>query len=130
MARRVVQLPQATPQDSDDALAEVSDFALTDMGFADDGVVWTYRLLREPALTNELKRLSRPENIGRAHGVTFQPCLAHEQRSQDRYVVREWTTPGSRWLFTGIFDGKHPPQRAPLSSPSPTLTCFAPAEAT
>ena len=109
MARQsVVQLSPATQQDRRAALDEVRDFAFTDMGYSEDGMRWTYKLLREPALSSELDRLSHPEKIGRAHSVTFQPCPSHDQRSQDRRCVYEWRMPAGKWTLTGVFDGKAP----------------------
>lgn len=105
MARQVVQLFPATAQDKRLALEEVKDFALTDMGFGGD-TRWTYRVLREPALTEELKRVAQPRTSGRTHSVAFQPCQTYELRSQDRHIVQKWRLPGGDWTFTGLFDGK------------------------
>ncbi|KAJ6557184.1 protein serine/threonine phosphatase 2C [Mycena sp. CBHHK59/15] len=86
------------------ALAEVSDFAKTDMGHPGEGP-WTYRILREPSLTAELQRRSHPQSSRRVDSVTFQPCSPHVYQNQDRYVVEEWNLPGGTWQFNSIFDG-------------------------
>lgn len=105
MARQVVQLLPASSADRRRALEEVKDFALTDMGYGED-VRWTYKLLREPALTDELCRLAHPSSTVGTHSVTFQPCRSYEQRSQDRHVVDRWDFGGGgTWVFTGVFDG-------------------------
>ncbi|GJE94894.1 protein serine/threonine phosphatase 2C [Phanerochaete sordida] len=104
MARQVVQLLPATPADRRRALEEVKDFAFTDMGYGDEGR-WTYRLLPEPALSDELRRLAHPRSTANTDSVTFQPCRSYEQRSQDRHVVERWTIHGSSWVFTAVFDG-------------------------
>ena len=106
MARQVVQLLPATPADTRRALEEVKDFAFTDMGYGDEGR-WTYKLLREPALSDELRRIAYPRSTANTDSVTFQPCRSHEQRSQDRHVVSRWDAGGGTWVFTGIFDGAH-----------------------
>ncbi|KAI9067130.1 protein serine/threonine phosphatase 2C [Trametes sanguinea] len=86
------------------ALDEVKDFATTDM---DRGGPerWTYRMLQEPALTEELKRLAQPQTIGRTDAVTLQPCRSWHYRSQDRYKVEEWVLPGGIWTYAAVFDG-------------------------
>ena len=101
----VVSLSPATSTDHLDALSEVRDFATTDMGRGGHRR-WTYRILREPALTQELKRLSSPKSWrSGVDAVTFQPCQSYHSRSQDRYAVEEWPMPSGVWVFTGVFDG-------------------------
>ncbi|THH16583.1 hypothetical protein EW146_g4080 [Bondarzewia mesenterica] len=86
------------------ALDEVRDFATTDMGRG--GLErWTYRLLSEPQLSNELRRLANPSSKENIDSVTFQPCPMHEFRNQDRSRVEHWPLPGGTWVFTAIFDG-------------------------
>lgn len=104
MARQVVQLLPATAHDKRAALEEVKDFSYTDMGYGGD-MRWTYKVLCEPALSDELQRIARPQQMGSIDSVTFQPCQAYEQRSQDRHVVQRWRFPGGDWTFTAVFDG-------------------------
>lgn len=120
MARQVVQLPPATSADRRRALEEVKDFAFTDMGYGDEGR-WTYKLLREPALTDELRRLAHPNSFANTDSATFQPCRSYERRSQDRYVVQRWDAGGSTWVFTGIFDGAH---KRDTASPLPLTASY------
>lgn len=93
MARQVVQLLPATTQDTRLALEEVKDFRFTDMGYGGD-MKWTYKFLREPTLSEELRRLARPQRLGRVDSVSFQPCPMYEHRSQDRHFVQKWRLPG------------------------------------
>ncbi|KAI0758325.1 protein serine/threonine phosphatase 2C [Irpex lacteus] len=66
---------------------------------------WAYRILNEPALTEELARMSHPTTQGKIDSVTFQPCKSYDARSQDRREIQSWTNAGGRWTFTAIFDG-------------------------
>ncbi|OCH93119.1 protein serine/threonine phosphatase 2C [Obba rivulosa] len=105
MTIQVVSLSPASHDDNRNALEEVRDFATTDM---DRGGPerWTYRVLNEPTLTQELSRLSCPKSWRTGvDAVTFQPCQSYHSRSQDRYAVEEWPMPGGTWVFTGVFDG-------------------------
>ncbi|KAJ7287708.1 phosphatase 2C-like domain-containing protein [Mycena rebaudengoi] len=95
---RIVSLPAASSSEILLALQEVSQFTTTDMGY-------TFRVLSEPSLTTELKRLSHPRSNGRVDSVTFQPCSPHVHQNQDRYVVQDWNFPGGTWQFSSIFDG-------------------------
>ncbi|EMD37475.1 hypothetical protein CERSUDRAFT_94479 [Gelatoporia subvermispora B] len=105
MTIQVVNLSPASLDDQRHALEEVRDFATTDMDRGGPGR-WTYRVLREPALTQELKRLSSPKSWrSGVDAVTFQPCQSYQSRSQDRYAVEEWPMPGGTWVFSGVFDG-------------------------
>lgn len=108
MARQVIQLPPATTHDKRLALEEVKDFSFTDMGYGGN-MRWPYRVLREPALSEELRRISRPQRHGKIDTVAFQPCLTHEYRSQDRHILQKWRLPGGDWTFTVLLDGKSPP---------------------
>ena len=101
---QTVELQPATAADTRLAYEEVKDFAITDMGRGDPHR-YTYRILKEPQLTEELARLSNPSTLGRVDSVTFQPCKSYEARSQDRHEVQTWTNSGGCWTFTGIFDG-------------------------
>lgn len=102
---QIVQLPQATASDTRLAYEEVKDFGVTDMGHGEPHQ-WAYRILREPALTEELARMSFPTTRGNVDCVTFQPCKSYDARSQDRHAVQSWTNAGGSWTFTAIFDGK------------------------
>ncbi|OSD04020.1 protein serine/threonine phosphatase 2C [Trametes coccinea BRFM310] len=101
---RVIDLTPASESQVQHALDEVKDFATTDMdrGGPDR---WTYQMLQEPALTEELKRLAQPKTIGRTDAVTLQPCRSWHYRSQDRYKVEEWALPGGTWTYAAVFDG-------------------------
>ncbi|KAI0686356.1 protein serine/threonine phosphatase 2C [Cytidiella melzeri] len=101
---QIVQLPPATATDARLAYEEVKDFGVTDMGHGEPHQ-WAYRILQEPALTEELARLSYPSTHGSADSVAFQPCKAHEARSQDRHEIQSWTNHAGTWAFTAIFDG-------------------------
>lgn len=102
---QIVQLPQATASDTRLAFEEVKDFGVTDMGHGEPHQ-WAYRILKEPALTEELARMSFPTTRGNVDCVTFQPCKSYDARSQDRHEVQSWTNAGGTWTFTAIFDGK------------------------
>jgi pyruvate dehydrogenase phosphatase len=101
----VVSLLPATSTDHLDALSEVRDFATTDMGRGDHHR-WTYRILSEPTLSNELRRASNAFTSGPTDGVLFQPHPLHEFRNQDRAHTEAWPTPGGVWMFNAVFDGK------------------------
>lgn len=118
MARHVVQLLPATPLDTRLALEEVKDFYLTDMGYGGD-LKWTYRVLQEPSLTEELRRLSQPCSIGSTDHVSLQPCPAYEQRSQDRYIVEKWSMTWGNWTFTAVLDGERGNKRFDDGADSP-----------
>ena len=111
----IVQLPPATLAETRLALEEVKDFTTTDMGRGGPQR-WTYRILREPDLTQELARQSGASSKGRADVVSFQPCTAFDAQSQDRAIVEEWHIGGRKWLFTAVLDGEssrsHPSVRA------------------
>lgn len=102
-----VSLPAATASDTRLALAEVQDFAHTDMGRG-DGSKWTFRMLDGKAADDELARACAPERGGATESVAFQPCPLHEYRSQDRRVVERWSMPGGIWELTAVFDGALP----------------------
>lgn len=102
---QVVDLPQATAADARLAYEEVKDFGVTDMGHGEPHQ-WAYRIMEEPALTEELARLSSPSTYGRADSVAFQPCKTYEARSQDRHKIQTWTNAAGTWIFTAIFDGE------------------------
>lgn len=106
MLSGIISLPVATASENSQALAEVSDFGLTDMGYTGEGP-WTYRILHDPALKNELAQISRAKTYGCVDIVTLQPCPPHVYLSQDRYVVEEWDLPGGTWRFNGVFDGNY-----------------------
>lgn len=105
MASHVISLTAASSSENLQALAEVNDFGLTDMGYPGQGP-WAYRILQEPSLTEKLSRMSAAQ----AHqfgvdAVSLQPCLLHISRSQDRHVAEEWNLPNGKWIFNGVFDG-------------------------
>ncbi|VDC01683.1 unnamed protein product [Peniophora sp. CBMAI 1063] len=100
----VVSLSAATSTDHLDALAEVRDFAQTDMGRGPPHR-YTYRVLSEPMLTNELHRLSHPFVKGKVAGVSLQPCPLHEFQNQDRFYTESWPTPSGPWTFNAVLDG-------------------------
>ncbi|TFK94610.1 protein serine/threonine phosphatase 2C [Polyporus arcularius HHB13444] len=68
---------------------------------------WTYRMLQEPALSEELKRFAGPctSASNRVDSVSFQPCRTWHYRSQDRYRIEEWALPGGTWTYSAVFDG-------------------------
>ena len=100
----VVSLAAATSTDHLDALAEVRDFAQTDMGRGPPHR-YTYRILSEPTLTNELRRHSNPFVKGRVSGVSLQPSPLHEFQNQDRFYTESWPTPAGPWTFNAVLDG-------------------------
>lgn len=108
---QIISIPDSSSKENLAALAEVSAFGKTDMGNPSDGL-WTYRMLEEPALTEEINRLSNPHSIGLwADSAALQPCLAYQ--SQDRSVIEEWclgsTQPkagSNTWRFCAVFDGQ------------------------
>ncbi|KAJ6558594.1 phosphatase 2C-like domain-containing protein [Mycena vulgaris] len=100
----IVSLPAASDSEHRLALAEVSHFGTTDMGHPGEGP-WTFRMLPEPLLTAELKRLACPRSTRKVDSLTFQPCSPHVYQNQDRFVVEEWNFPGGTWQFNSIFDG-------------------------
>ncbi|CDO76720.1 hypothetical protein BN946_scf184796.g14 [Trametes cinnabarina] len=101
---RVIDLSPASDSQVQNALDEVKDFATTDM---DRGGPerWTYRMLQEPALTEQLKKLAQPRSIGRTDAVSLQPCRTWHYRSQDRYDVEDWALPDGTWTYAAVFDG-------------------------
>lgn len=100
----VVSLSAANPGDQLRALDEVRDFATTSMGRSGPHR-WTYRMLSEPRLTQELRSLSHPRSVEGVDGITFQPCQLYEERSQDRCRIEHWPLSFGTWVFTAIFDG-------------------------
>ncbi|KAH9892859.1 protein serine/threonine phosphatase 2C [Cubamyces lactineus] len=104
MDLQVIDLTPASESQQQRTLDEVKDFATTDM---DRGGPerWTYRMLQEPALTEELVKLSAPQTIGCVDAATLQPCRTWHYRSQDRYIVEEWALPGGTWTYAAVFDG-------------------------
>ena len=102
----VVSLTAATSTDHLNALAEVRDFAQTDMGRGHPHR-YTYRILSEPTLSNELRRLSSPYVRGRVAGVSMQPCPLEEFQSQDRHFTESWPTPSGSWTFNAVLDGRY-----------------------
>ncbi|KAI0645389.1 protein serine/threonine phosphatase 2C [Trametes meyenii] len=104
MDLRVIDLTPASESQQQRTLDEVKDFATTDMDRGGPGR-WTYRMLHEPAVVEELKKLAGPQSIGRVDAVTLQPCKTWHYRSQDRYKVEQWDLPGGSWMYAAIFDG-------------------------
>ncbi|KAI0030775.1 protein serine/threonine phosphatase 2C [Vararia minispora EC-137] len=66
---------------------------------------WTYRILPEPTLSNELRRMSNAFSKGHCDGVLLQPSPLHEFRNQDRAYTESWPTPSGAWTFNAVFDG-------------------------
>lgn len=64
-----------------------------------------YTRLTEPHLSSELARLSFATKLGDTDCVTFQPCPNPDERSQDRYVVKDLHAPTGTWAFRAVFDG-------------------------
>lgn len=97
-----INLQSASACETLRALDEVKDFARTDM---DRGGIqrWTYRVLEEPELTDELKRLSDAQSRGMIDSVSLQPCPSY--KSQDRYHIEQCHLPNGTWTFVAIFDG-------------------------
>ncbi|KAI0769315.1 protein serine/threonine phosphatase 2C [Trametes elegans] len=104
MDLRVIDLSPASESQQQRTLDEVKDFATTDM---DRGGPerWTYRILQEPELAEELKRLAGPRKVGGVDAVSLQPCKTWHYRSQDRYRVEEWSLPDGTWTYAAVFDG-------------------------
>lgn len=103
----VINLTPATSSDQLRALDEVKDFALTDMDRGGDER-WTYRMLEEPAVSEELKKVAAPKTstAGTVDSISFQPCKTWHYRSQDRHRVEEWALPGGgTWTYAAVFDG-------------------------
>lgn len=76
----------------------------TDMGWEGYGP-WSYTSFREPHLTRELERLTRPTVFNDTDYVSFQPCNHPDFASQDRLVVADWSLPDGTWKFRAVFDG-------------------------
>ncbi|KDQ57576.1 hypothetical protein JAAARDRAFT_156361 [Jaapia argillacea MUCL 33604] len=104
MELEVVQLDVGTTTEHAHALEEVKQFSTTDLDLGGEEW-WTYQLLPEPTLVNEITRLANPQVRGCVDCVSFQPCPLYELRSQDRYCVEYWDMPGGTWTFSGVFDG-------------------------
>ncbi|KAI8993784.1 phosphatase 2C-like domain-containing protein [Trametes punicea] len=104
MDLRVIDLTPASESQQQRTLDEVKDFATTDMERGGPER-WTYRMLQEPALTEELKKLAEPRSVGSVDAVTLQPCRTWHYRSQDRYWVEEWLLQGGNWTYAAVFDG-------------------------
>ncbi|KAI0633397.1 protein serine/threonine phosphatase 2C [Trametes polyzona] len=104
MDLRVIDLTPASESQQRRTLDEVKEFTTTDM---DRGGPerWTYRMLQEPALTEELKRLAGPCTVGDVDAVSLQPCKTWHHRSQDRHKVEQWALPNGTWTYTAVFDG-------------------------
>jgi pyruvate dehydrogenase phosphatase len=70
-----------------------------------------FQLLSESEVATELNYHAKPHSfpVGNhfmAYGVNFQPC--NNYRTQDRYAVKELDVHGTKWTFTGVFDGMNP----------------------
>ncbi|KAG6864874.1 hypothetical protein C0991_006641 [Blastosporella zonata] len=105
MKESVVSLPSATSTEHLEALAEVSNFGRTDMGYTGEGP-WTYRILSAESLDQELTRMSRAKSYRfGVDVVSLQPCLSYASRSQDRYIIEEWDLPDGKWIFSAVMDG-------------------------
>ena len=104
----LIQLPSADSSEHLQALAEVSGFALTDMGIAGQGP-WPYRRLTRPDVFTELFRLSEARSVSNMNVdvLSFQPCLTAE--NQDRYVAQSWDLVDGAWTFCAVFDGSFSP---------------------
>lgn len=104
MDLRVIDLTPASESQLQRTLDEVKDFATTDM---DRGGPerWTYRMLSEPAVAEELRRLASPHTMAGVDAVSLQPCRTWHYRSQDRHKVEQWALPCGTWTYTAVFDG-------------------------
>lgn len=102
----LIHLPSASSSEHLQALAEVSEFALTDMGQPGQGP-WPYRRMQEPRLTEELCRRSDARSVAAAHAdiLSFQPYRSDTSENQDRYVAQVWDLPGGSWVFCAVLDG-------------------------
>lgn len=100
----VISLSAANPADHLRALDEVREFATTSMGRGGPHR-WTFRMLSEPRLSQELQTMAHPRSVEGVDGITFQPCQLYEERSQDRCRMEHWSLPGGTWVFNAIFDG-------------------------
>jgi pyruvate dehydrogenase phosphatase len=84
-----------------------SERAQTDMGWGPSYGPFTYTLLSEPALSDELRRLSDARVLlPGVDSVSLQPCPNPSERSQDRYCTERWTMPDGDWTFCAVFDGE------------------------
>lgn len=104
MDLRVIGLTPASESQLQHTLDEVKDFATTDM---DRGGPerWTYRMLPEPAVVDELRRLACPQTVASVDAVSLQPCRTWHYRSQDRHKVEQWALPCGTWTYAAVFDG-------------------------
>jgi pyruvate dehydrogenase phosphatase len=100
----LIAIPAASSSENLQALAAVSDFATTDMGRGGKDR-WTYRILKEPALTSELTRMAHARSHRSIDSITFQPCLSYDWRNQDRCLVEELALPDGVWLLSAVLDG-------------------------
>ncbi|KAI0371138.1 protein serine/threonine phosphatase 2C [Pilatotrama ljubarskyi] len=104
MDLRVIDLTPASESQQQRTLDEVRDFATTDMDRG-GSERWTYRMLKEPALVQELERLAAPHTLGDVDAISMQPCRTWHYRSQDRYRAEEWALPDGTWTYAAVFDG-------------------------
>jgi pyruvate dehydrogenase phosphatase len=104
MVSNVVFLPLASSSEHLEALTEVSHFGVTDMGFSGQGS-WTYRILEDPSLAEELEQKANARSCSLVDLVSFQPCPSHVSLSQDRSITEEWDLPDGPWVFNGVLDG-------------------------
>ncbi|KAH0589342.1 hypothetical protein H2248_005101 [Termitomyces sp. 'cryptogamus'] len=105
MGPYVISLPISTSSEHLEALAEVSNFGRTDMGYPGQGP-WTYCILPEESLDDKITGMSGAKShpFG-VDTVSLQPCLSYASRSQDRYITEEWDLPNGKWIFNVVLDG-------------------------
>jgi hypothetical protein len=98
---------------------------LTNFGIDSSEAPWSFRMLAEPDLTNELNRFADAKTSitsgVRVDSVWFQPASSEDDRSQDRIYDGICEGMEQRWSIIGVFDGMQVPfcQQAPL-----ILCCF------
>ncbi|KAG6862281.1 hypothetical protein C0995_015978 [Termitomyces sp. Mi166 len=105
MGPDVISLPISTSSEYLEALAEVSDFGRTDMGYPGQGP-WTYCILTKASLNEKITDMSGAKSYPfGVDAVSLQPCLSYACRSQDRYFTEEWDLPNGKWIFNAVLDG-------------------------
>ncbi|KIK97221.1 hypothetical protein PAXRUDRAFT_10309 [Paxillus rubicundulus Ve08.2h10] len=104
MIYNVISLSAATSTENLQALEEVKDFCTTDLGRGGKQR-WTYHMLPESEVNNELRRMCDPRSSNTVDSVTFQPCSEHISPNQDRYSVEEWDLHGGAWQYNAVYDG-------------------------
>ncbi|KAF9484447.1 protein serine/threonine phosphatase 2C [Pholiota conissans] len=78
----------------------------TNMGWPEENALWWYTVIPEPQLSNKLEQLSHAKSYGDTDAITFQPCPNPEEKSQDRFVIKQWPFADGTWSFRAVFDGQ------------------------